>query len=43
MIGGPEIGKTIREVAREKTELSEEELDKLLDARKMTEACSCML
>jgi fumarate hydratase class II len=30
-------GRTIREVAREKTELSEEELDKLLDARKMTE------
>ena len=29
-------GKTIREVAREKTELSEEELDRLLDARKMT-------
>jgi fumarate hydratase class II len=31
-------GKTIREVAREKTELSEKELDELLDARKMTEA-----
>jgi fumarate hydratase class II len=31
-------GKTIREVAREKTNLSEEELDRLLDARKMTEA-----
>jgi fumarate hydratase, class II len=31
-------GRTIREVAREKTDLSEEELDKLLDARKMTEA-----
>jgi fumarate hydratase class II len=31
-------GKTIREVAREKTDLSEEELDRLLDARKMTEA-----
>ncbi len=31
-------GSTIREVAREKTDLSEEELDKLLDARKMTEA-----
>jgi fumarate hydratase class II len=30
-------GRTIREVAREKTNLSEEELDKLLDARKMTE------
>ncbi len=29
-------GKTIREVARERTELSEEELDRLLDARKMT-------
>jgi fumarate hydratase class II len=29
-------GKTIREVAREKTDLSEEELDRLLDARKMT-------
>ncbi len=31
-------GKTIREVDREKTDLSEEELDRLLDARKMTEA-----
>ena len=31
-------GKTIREVAREKTDLSEEDLDRLLDARKMTEA-----
>jgi fumarate hydratase class II len=31
-------GRTIREVAREKADLSEEELDKLLDARKMTEA-----
>ena len=30
-------GRTIREVAREKTGLSEEELDRLLDARKMTE------
>jgi fumarate hydratase class II len=30
--------KTIREVAREQTDLSEEELDKLLDPRKMTEA-----
>ena len=30
-------GKTIREVAREETDLSEEELDRLLDARKMTE------
>jgi fumarate hydratase, class II len=30
-------GRTIREVAREKTDLSEEELDKLLDACKMTE------
>jgi fumarate hydratase class II len=30
-------GKTIREVSREKTDLSEEELDRLLDARKMTE------
>ncbi|HEV2093758.1 MAG TPA: class II fumarate hydratase [Rubrobacter sp.] len=29
-------GKTIREVARERTDLSEEELDRLLDARKMT-------
>jgi fumarate hydratase, class II len=29
-------GKTIREVAREETDLSEEELDRLLDARKMT-------
>jgi fumarate hydratase class II len=31
-------GRTIREVAREKSDLSEEELDRLLDARKMTEA-----
>ncbi len=31
-------GRTIREVAREKTDLSEEELDRLLDARKMTES-----
>jgi fumarate hydratase class II len=31
-------GRTIREVARERTDLSEEELDNLLDARKMTEA-----
>ncbi len=31
-------GKTIREVAREETDLSEEELDRLLDARKMTQA-----
>jgi len=31
-------GQAIREVAREKTDLSEEELDTLLDARKMTEA-----
>ena len=30
-------GKTIREVARENTDLSEEELDELLDARRMTE------
>jgi fumarate hydratase, class II len=30
-------GKTIREVAREKTDLSEEDLDELLDARKMTD------
>ena len=30
-------GKTIREVAREKTDLSEEELDRLLDARKMAQ------
>ncbi len=29
-------GRTIREVAREKTDLSEDELDQLLDARKMT-------
>jgi fumarate hydratase class II len=29
-------GKTIREVARERTDLSEEQLDNLLDARKMT-------
>src|SRR5215213_3960987 len=33
-----ETGRTIREVAREKSDLSEEELDRLLDARKMTEA-----
>jgi fumarate hydratase, class II len=33
-----EEGKTIREVAREETDLSEEELDRLQDARKMTEA-----
>jgi len=31
-------GRTIREVARERADLSEEELDRLLDARKMTEA-----
>jgi fumarate hydratase class II len=31
-------GKTIREVARETTDLSDEELDHLLDARKMTQA-----
>jgi fumarate hydratase class II len=31
-------GKTIREVAREETDLSEEELNELLDARKMTKA-----
>ena len=31
-------GRTIREVAREKTDLSDEELDDLLDARKMTQA-----
>jgi fumarate hydratase class II len=30
--------RTIREVAREQTDLSEEELDELLDAKKMTEA-----
>jgi fumarate hydratase, class II len=30
-------GRTIREVAREKTELSDEELDGLLDPAKMTE------
>ena len=29
-------GQTIREVAREQTELSEEELDEALDAKKMT-------
>jgi fumarate hydratase, class II len=29
-------GRTIREVAREETDLSEEDLDRLLDARKMT-------
>ena len=29
-------GKTIRETAREETDLSEEELDDLLDARHMT-------
>jgi fumarate hydratase, class II len=31
-------GKTIREIARERSDLSEEQLDDLLDARKMTEA-----
>jgi fumarate hydratase, class II len=31
-------GETIREIAREDTDLSEEELDRLLDARHMTEA-----
>jgi fumarate hydratase class II len=31
-------GKTIREVARESTDLSEERLDELLDVRKMTES-----
>ena len=31
-------GKTIREIARERTDLSEDQLDNLLDARKMTEA-----
>jgi fumarate hydratase class II len=30
-------GKTIRDVARENTDLSEVELDKLLDAKNMTE------
>jgi fumarate hydratase class II len=29
-------GKTIREVARERTDLSDDELDRLLNARKMT-------
>jgi fumarate hydratase class II len=29
-------GKTIREVAREETDLSEDELEELLDARHMT-------
>jgi aspartate ammonia-lyase len=38
MIANVEAYKAIREVAHEKTDLSEEELDKLLDARKMTEA-----
>ncbi len=38
MSGDLGTDKTIREVAREKTDLSEEELDRLLDARKMTEA-----
>lgn len=38
MSGDPKTGKTIREVTREQTDLSEEELDRLLDARKMTEA-----
>ena len=32
-------GKTIREVVREKTNLSEVELDRLLVARKMMENC----
>jgi fumarate hydratase, class II len=31
-----QTGKTIREVAREQTDLSEEELDEVLDAKKMT-------
>jgi fumarate hydratase class II len=31
-------GKTIREVARKRTDLSKEELDRLLDARKMTQS-----
>jgi fumarate hydratase class II len=31
-------GKTIREIAREDTDLSEEDLDRLLDARKMTQS-----
>jgi fumarate hydratase class II len=31
-------GKTIREVARERADLSKEELDRLLDARKMTQS-----
>lgn len=31
-------GKTIREVAHERTDLSEKELDNPLDAHKMTEA-----
>jgi fumarate hydratase class II len=31
-------GRTIREIAREETDLSEEKLDELLDARHMTEA-----
>ena len=31
-------GRTIREIAREDTDLSEEDLDRLLDARKMTQS-----
>ncbi len=36
MIANMEVHKTTREIAREETDLSEEELDRLLDARKMT-------
>lgn len=38
MIANMEACKTIREVAREKTDLSGRELDKLLDVREMTES-----
>ena len=31
-------GKTIREVARERTDLLEEQLDEILDTKKMTES-----
>jgi fumarate hydratase class II len=34
---GAKTGRTVREIAREKTSLSEDELNKLLDAEKMTE------
>ena len=38
-VGGPTglTGKSVREVAREQTDLTEEQLDDLLDAEAMTE------